>query len=450
MLALAHLLDPAGRRARADNPADPSSARIPARAKQVICLFQNGGPSQMDLFDPKPMLTKYDGKPFPGGKVETLSLAAAGNLLASPYKFLPSGESGIELSELLPHTAKIADEMTLIRSMSTESVCHEIALRLAHSGNAVAAGRPTLGAWVTYALGSENENLPAFVVLPDPGGLPINGPHNWQSGWLPAVYQGTPFSTGGSPVLNLETPAAITPEARGHQLDFLEELNREHLGRYPENSELKARIANFEVAARMQAAVPDAVDLSRESAETRSLYGLDNPKTQSYGTRVLMARRLVEHGVRFVGVYLNSQPWDTHNDNAKATRGVAEMVDQPSAALVLDLKRRGLLDSTIVIWMGEFGRTPISQGADGRDHSRRGYSIWIAGGGFRRGYAHGATDDFAYESVHEVVNIHDLNATLLHALGLDHVRLTYPHDGRDESLTDADITRAKVVDKLLA
>lgn len=424
------------------------------KAERIICLFQNGGPSQMDLFDPKPELSKLDGKPFPGKqKVETLSPSASGNLLGSPFVFKPAGKSGMLLSELIPHTAGIADDISLIRSMTTESVCHETALRIAHSGHPLATDRPSMGSWLSYGLGTLNQNLPAFVVLPDPGGLPINGTLNWSAGWLPAQHQGTPFNVGDlstAPVLNLRTPKRLTDSARQRQLTLIRRLNEQHATRFPENTELEARLKDFETAARMQSAVPEAVDLTHETEATRKLYGLDQPTTQTYGTRCLLARRLIEQGVRFVGVYLKSQPWDTHADNANATKKVAAEIDQPSAALVQDLKARGLLESTLVVWMGEFGRTPVSQGANGRDHSRRGFSIWLAGGGIRGGYSHGATDDFGYESVEKVVTMHDLHATLLRALGLDHLRLTFDHDGRRESLTDSDLTRARIVEELLA
>ena len=424
------------------------------RATQIICLFQNGGPSQMDLFDEKPKLAKLSGKPYPGKqKVETLSPSASGNLLGSPYKFKPAGQCGMRLSEVIPHMAGIADDICLVRSMTTESVCHETALRIAHSGHPLATDRPSLGSWLTYGLGTGNQNLPAFVVLPDPAGLPINGTLNWSAGWLPAQHQGTPFSVGDasrSPVLNLRTPQRISASARQGQLRLIEGLNREFAGRYPENSDLEARLRDFETAALMQSAVPDAVDLGQETAATHAMYGLDQPTTKAYGSRCLLARRLIEKGVRFVGVYLRGQPWDTHADNANATKKVAAGIDQPSAALVRDLKARGLLDSTLVVWMGEFGRTPVSQGANGRDHSRRGFSLWLAGGGIRGGYAHGATDEFGCESIEKVVSMHDLHATLLHALGLDHKRLTYHHEGRQESLTDFDLTQASVVEELLA
>jgi hypothetical protein len=448
LLALAHLAAEAGPQARAES-APTTIAHASPRAKSVICLFQHGGPSQMDLFDPKPVLNKYHGQPYPAGELETHFDKQKGNVLGSPFKFDRHGTSGMELCELLPHTARMVDDLTLIRSMNTESVDHESALRLIHSGRFF-AGMPSWGSWVTYGLGSENRDLPAYVVLADPGGLPVDGERNWSAGWLPAVYQGTAFRSGKSPVLNLQTPAGVSQEARRNQLRFLEGLNRSHFERHPENSELSARLANFETAARMQTAVPAVLDISGETAETRSLYGLDNPATQEYGTRCLMARRLVEQGVRFVQIFLKAQPWDTHNKNAESLKGLCAMTDQPSAALVQDLKRRGLLDSTIVMWTGEFGRLPISQGTDGRDHNRRAFSLWLAGGGFKNGYVHGATDDFAYEAVRDVVTVHDLHATLLAALGLDHGRLAYPHEGRMTSLTDAEVTRAKVVPGLFA
>lgn len=418
-------------------------------AKSMICLFQHGGPSQMDLFDPKPALQKFHGKPYPAGQLETHFDKQVGNVLGSPYAFRANGECGLILSELLPHLGRCADDITLVRSMSTESVDHESALRLIHGGKFF-AGLPTLGAWTIYALGTENADLPAYVVLADPGGVPVDGEKNWSSGWLPAVYQGTVFRSGPSPVLNLQTPTGITADARKNQLQFLESLNRKHLLRHPENSELAARIANFETAARMQLAVPEVLDLSQETEATRKMYGLDNPMTQEYGTRCLIARRLIERGVRFVQLFMAGQPWDTHSKNAESLKSLTARTDQPSAALVQDLKQRGLLDETIVLWTGEFGRLPVSQGADGRDHNRRAFSLWLAGGGFRAGYAHGATDDFSYESVEKVVNVHDLHATLLHTLGLEHDSLTFPHEGRDASLTDAEVTHAKIVSELLA
>ncbi len=447
LLALTALLDEQRGCCRAAER--PPSVHLAARAKSVICLFQNGGPSQMDLFDPKPELTRWHGKPYPAGDLETHFDKQKGNVLGSPYKFRQCGQSGMNLCELLPHTAGIADDITLIRSMSTGSVDHEAALRMIHSGR-LFAGMPSLGSWATYALGSENQDLPAFVVLSDPGGLPIDGEKNWSSGWLPAVYQGTVFRSGKSPVLNLQSPEGVSATTRRNQLRFLEQLNRAQANRYPENSELTARIANFETAARMQTAVPRLLDLSDETAATRSMYGLDNPAVEEYGARCLTARKLVEQGVRFVGVYMNGQPWDTHSKNAESLKGLCGRTDQPSAALVKDLKQRGLLDSTIVIWAGEFGRLPISQGTDGRDHNRHAFSLWIAGGGFRQGFTYGKTDPFGYKAIEDVISVHDLHATLLRALGLDHTRLTVPYDGRETSLTDAEVTHARVVNELFA
>jgi len=417
-------------------------------AKSVICLFQHGGPSQMDLFDPKPLLTKHDGKPYPGGDLEAHFDKQKGNCLGSPYKFNKYGACGMELCELLPQIGSIADDLCLVRSMNTESVDHESALRLIHTGKFL-AGMPVWGSWVLYALGTENENLPAYVVLSDPGGLPVDGERNWSSGWLPAQYQGTTFRSGPSPVLNLNLPAGSSSVSRRNQLELLKQLNERHLSKHRESSELAARLTQFETAARMQTAVPGVLDFSDETETTRKMYGLDDPVTREYGTRCLMARRLVERGVRFVQLYMAGQPWDTHSRNAESLKGLCQRTDGPSAALVKDLKQRGLLDSTIVLWTGEFGRLPISQGKDGRDHNRHGFSLWLAGGGFRGGYVHGATDDFGYAAVQDIVTIHDLHATLLRAMGIDHRRLTVPHDGRDASLTDAEVTGAVIAKELL-
>ncbi len=444
-LAMAHLLRETSSVGAANGPKAPPH---PARAKAVISLFQHGGPSQMDLFDAKPALNKWNGKPYPGGNLETHFDKQVGNVLGAPYAFQPRGQCGMELSELLPHTATIADDITLVRSMKTESVDHEAALRLIHTGRFL-AGLPTMGSWLIYGLGSENENLPAYVVLSDPGGLPVDGERNWSSGFLPALYQGTPFRSGSSPVFNLQTPAHISAEARKNQLELLKKINRHQAARYPENTELSARIANYETAARMQTAVPEALDFSGESAATKKMYGLDNPVTEEYGRRCLLARRLIERGVRFVQLFLSGQPWDTHDKNAERLKGLCAKTDQPSAALVKDLKQRGLLDSTIVLWTGEFGRLPVSQGKDGRDHNRHAFSLWLAGGGFKAGYVHGATDEFGYSSVQDVVNVHDLHATMLQTLGLDHRALHFPHEGRAASLTDSEVTDAQVVRALL-
>ncbi len=446
-LALAQLLSrstaatelpPAGRQA---------TAAPRSHAKAVICLFQHGGPSQMDLFDPKPELTKRHGQPYPG-ELEVHFHKQQGNLLASPFQFAPVGKCGVELSEVVPHMASVVDDLCLVRSMTTDSVDHEAALRIIHTGK-LQAGRPTLGAWTVYGLGAMADNLPAYVVLGDPGGLPIDGSRNWSSGWLPAMYQGTPFRAEGSAVLDLATPESIPPDARQRQMRLLDRLNKAHHSQYPRDTQLAARIRDFEMAARMQTAIPEVVDLSDETEATKKLYGLDQPQTAEYGRRCLMARRLVERGVRFVQLFLHNQPWDTHSNNAGQLRDLCAKHDQPAAALVRDLKQRGLLDSTVVLWTGEFGRLPVSQGSDGRDHNRHAFSLWLAGGGFKAGYVHGATDEFGYRAVENVVRVYDLQATLLAALGLDHQKLTYPHEGRDDSLTDEVVTQAQVVDELL-
>ncbi len=457
-LALQHLLATDGSALQAadlaaplaESPLAPKRPHHPARAKAVICLFQHGGPSQMDLFDPKPELNKRDGQDHPG-ELEIHFDKQAGKLLKSPFQFHRVGQSGLELSELMPHTGRIADEITLIRSMKTDSVDHESALRIIHGGK-FQAGRPAWGSWVLYGLGTERQDLPAYVVLSDPGGLPVDGLKNWSSGWLPAVYQGTQIRSEGTPVFDLAPPADISPAARANQLQLLEKLNRSHLATHHSHPDLAARIRNFELAARMQTSVTQVLRVEEEPEHVRKLYGLDhsNKATANYARRCLMARRLVEQGVRFVQVYLSGQPWDTHDKNAERLRGLCEMTDQPSAALVMDLKQRGLLDDTIVLWAGEFGRLPVSQGKDGRDHNRHAFSLWLAGGGFRKGYVHGATDEFGYRSVQDVVRVYDLHATLLHALGLDHRKLTFPHEGREDSLTDIVVTNAEVVPQLLS
>ncbi len=447
LLALAHLLN-----TESICTASPLSPKIISsgfgKAKSVICLFQHGGPSHLDLFDPKPTLTQWNGKPYPHGDLEVHFSNERGHLLASPFSFRPHGESGIELSTLLPNLASVVDDITLVRSMTTDSVDHESALRNFHTGRRQ-AGFPTWGSWVSYGLGSECENLPAYVVLSDPHGLPIDGGRNWSAGWLPAIHQGTALRLGDdAPVVNLNTPEEIPKRAREAQLEFIEQLNRHHMREHSENNDLAARLQNFELAARMQTAVPTALDISSETQSTQQMYGLDNGETREYGTRCLVARRLVEQGVRFVQVFLNGQPWDTHKDNEGGLKFLCAKTDQPSAALVRDLKQRGLLESTIVVWGGEFGRLPIAQGTDGRDHNRRGFSLWIAGGGFRSGYVHGETDEFGYQTIRDTVTIHDLHATLLHALGIDHRRLTFPRDGRPTSLTDPEVTDAHVIEAL--
>jgi hypothetical protein len=446
-LALAAMLgeargDPASR----PEPFDvlPRPPHAPARAKSVIQLFMHGGPSHVDLFDPKPMLDRYDGKAPPAEVADDEKLT--GNLLKSPYKFARHGRSGLEFAETLPHIARHADEIAVVRSMYTEHRNHEQALWMMHTG-LIVSGRPSLGAWVTYALGTENQNVPAYVVLPDPRGLPVDGIRNWSSGWLPPIYQGTPFRSEGVPVLNLRPGRPRPAEVDRARLQLLGELNADHRRRHPGEGELDARIASFELAARMQLSATDALDLARESAGTRGLYGLDNPVTRPYGSRCLMARRLVERGVRFVQVFMAGQPWDTHANNAAATRSCCEQTDAPIAGLLTDLKQRGLLDETLVLWGGEFGRTPGAQNKDGRDHHPYGFSVWLAGGGIRGGQAYGATDDFGYRATVDRTSVADLHATILHQLGLDAQKLTFDHHGRDERLTD--VYPAKVIAPLV-
>lgn len=456
-LALASLMEEAGLLAseptggvRSD--LTPRKGHFPGKAKAVIQLFQNGGPSQMDLFDHKPELSKRSGQPHPE-QVETFQLGNKNVLLGTAFKFAKHGQCGMELSELIPHLSGIADDLCLIRSMYTENNNHPFAINMMQTGKTF-NGRPAIGSWIGYALGSESRDLPGYVVLRDPAGYNTSGKSVWSSGWLPAVYQGTEFRSTGSPVLHLHPTRQQSPEAMKRARTLLAEMNGEHLESHPGESELEARIQNFELAARMQLTATETLDLSRESAKVRAMYGLDNPQTASYGTRCLMARRLVEAGVRFVQVFPplkpSFQPWDNHSDLKNGLRTICGQVDLPSAALIRDLKQRGLLDQVIVMWTGEFGRLPITEGADGRDHNRHAFGLFMAGGGFRRGMTYGATDEFGYKSVEKRVSVPDLHATVLHQLGIDHTKLTFTHNGRPERLTDPEVTGAKVVKEVLA
>ena len=409
---------------------------ITPHARSVIQLFQHGGPSHMDLLDPKPELNRRDGQPMPESFTDLVKLTEHGNLMGTPYKFSPAGKCGVEYSELLPHTARCADDIAVIRSMYTEHNNHEQALWHIHTGRIV-AGRPTMGAWISFALGSENQNLPDYVVLRNDSTLPVDGARNWSSGFLPPRYQGVHFRHTGTPVLYLDPATPVSDRVRTARLNLLRSLNTRHLAERPAMAgQLEARIASYEMAARMQFEAASALDLSQETAETQRLYGLDNPKTESYGRRCLIARRLVERGVRFVQIFVQGQIWDTHANNAEGTKNCCAETDQPTAALLQDLRRRGLLDSTLVLWGGEFGRTPVSQGGNGRDHHKQGFSMWLAGGGVRGGQAYGATDELGYHAVENRVMVADLHATVLHLLGLDHRRVTYHLQGRDERLTD--------------
>jgi hypothetical protein len=429
-LVLASLLEADSARADDLRPKEP---HFPARARAVIQLFMHGGPSHLDLLDPKPMLDRYDGQAPPASVADDERIT--GNLLRSPFRFRRYGQAGIEFSEVLPNIARHADRIAVVRSMFTEHRNHEQACWMMHTGMIV-AGRPSIGAWMAYALGTENQNLPAYVVLPDPRGLPVDGIRNWSSGWMPPLYQGMQFRSEGMPVLNLR-PRTPRPDAiEANRMKLLDELNTQHRSVRPGELELDARIANFEMAARMQLSAGDALDTSRETPATHRLYGLDHATTRPYGTRCLMARRLVERGVRYVQIFMAGQPWDTHGNNTAGTRSCCEQTDVPIAGLLTDLAQRGLLDSTLVFWGGEFGRTPGAQNRDGRDHHPYGFSIWLAGGGIQGGQVHGATDDFGYRAAVDRCSVADLHATMLHQLGLDYHRLSYARHGRDERLTD--------------
>jgi hypothetical protein len=438
-LGLAALL--AEQEARAG--ANPLAAKKPpqaAKAKAVIHLFMNGGPSQVDTFDPKPALIKFNGqKPKAAGlKTER----STGGLMQSPFKFAKHGKSGLEISEIFPHLAKCADDLCVIRSMHTNLPNHEPSLLMMNSGETQPT-RPSMGSWLLYGLGSENQNLPGFVVMCP--GKPVVGPQLWGNSFLPGIYQGTHLQ-------NLRDPKAILPHltnknlslaAQREQLDLLKRLNELHLARRGgADNPLEARIASLEMAFRMQTEAQEAFDLGKETAATKKLYG-----TGFFAEACLLARRLVERGVRMVQIYTGGgQPWDDHG-NAKDHEGKAKQVDQPAAALLTDLKQRGLLDSTLVLWGGEFGRTPVSEGAKGRDHNNHGFSVWLAGGGAKGGTVVGATDEFGFAAVENKVHVHDLHATMLHLMGIDHTKLTYRYGGRDFRLTDV---HGRVVKEVLA
>jgi hypothetical protein len=420
----------------------PRSAHFPAKAKSVIHLFMNGGPSQMDLFDTKPMLDKHHGEPYfakIAGEVENPK--SAGALLRSPFHFARHGQSGMWISDAMPHLARQADDIALIRSMYTTNLTHEPAIYLIQSGK-MGPGKPTLGSWVVYALGSENQNLPAYVVLDDPLGLPINGVENWQAGFLPPVFQGTRFRSTGSPVLNLRSDVERPKAVVQTETDLIRRLDELHRQQRPCQPNLDARIASYELAGRMQLAATDALDLSRESRTVLEMYGVGQKPTDSYARRCLIARRLVERGVRFVQLYINAQIWDTHASLATDLKSACERTDQPVAALLRDLKQRGLLDSTLVVWGGEFGRLPIAQlPADknaskaGRDHNKNAFCTWLAGAGVKAGTTYGATDELGFAAVENRVSVPDWHATILHLLGLHHDQLFIELNGLKEKLT---------------
>lgn len=442
-LALAALLGDETR--AAENPPAPRAPHFATKARRVIFLFMHGGPSHVDTFDYKPLLIRDDGKPLPFAKPRIVS-SPTDNLLASPWKFSQHGQSGLWVSELFPNVAKCADDLCVINSMHGSNSRHGGALLELHTGSDTFI-RPSMGSWVTYGLGTENQDLPGFVtVCPS---LTHGGANNWSSAFLPAAYQGTPLGTASVPSDKAAIPfiqSATPRDIQRQELDLLAELNRERLAVSGPDQGLEGRIESFELAFRMQAAAPELQDIAGETEETHKLYGLDNPTTKNFGRQCLMARRFAERGVRFIQVS-HSYKWDQHGDLKKDHARNSLEVDLPIAGLLQDLKRRGLLDETLVLWGGEFGRTPAGQGRDGRDHHPQAFSMWLAGGGVKGGMAYGKTDEYGYYSVENKVHFHDLHATMLHLLGLDHTRLTYKYAGRDFRLTDV---KGEVVREIMA
>lgn len=438
---------------RPHNDLVPRSPHFSPRAKAMISLFQHGGPSHMDLTDPKPLLTKFNGTEYQGDIHFSFVNQASKKLLGSPFRFQHHGQSGMELSELLPNTGKMADDLCLIRSMHTGANGHEVSIRYFHGGIPGILGRPTLGSWISYALGSESQDLPAFMVLTDPGGLPVDGVTNWSNGFMPATFQGTVLRPREPRILNLQPPTHLVGSIQRQNLDLLQKLNQSHLNTHPGEPELEARIATYELAARMQTAATDALDISQETAATQAMYGLNDPEAREYGTRCLLARRLVERGVRFVQLFHANQPWDNHSSLKSSLASICRKTDQPVAALVADLKQRGMLDSTIVHWGGEIGRLPVTQehGSPenaGRDHNGQGFSIWMAGGGFQGGCVYGQTDEFGHRAVENVVTPNDFQATVLHLFGLKSEEVTYPYNNQTQIITAG--RPARVVSEILA
>jgi hypothetical protein len=449
-LALCSLLpDEAFSRGK-QNPRADRKTHFPPRVKRIIWLFMHGGPSHVDLFDPKPDLVKYSGQPLPEsfGPVMTRRDVAKNPLLAPIKPFRPRGQSGLEISDFLPHVAACADDLCVIRSMHGDSVNHPQSVYQINTGS-ILMGRPSFGSWVAYGLGSENENMPAFVVLPDPGGGVKGGPPAWGSGFLPATYQGVTVRAGTAPILNLKPPGTISPERQRAILDVIQRMNEKHLADRDCDDELSARIIAYELAFRMQAAAPELVDLSQETQQTLSMYGVDQKDTHEFGQRCLLARRMIERGIRFVQLYSGDiGGWDAHKDVTTNHTEYCRRTDKPVAGLLKDLKQRGLLDDTLVIWGGEFGRMPMSEQGTGRDHNPWGYSYWLAGAGITGGRAYGATDAIGLRAEQDKVHIRDFHATVLHLLGLDHERLAYFHNGLDQRLTGP--AKAHVVDGILA
>jgi hypothetical protein len=421
-------------------------------AKAMISLFMQGGPSQVDLLDPKPALNQLDGQKFPGQIKYDNAAQASSRVLGSPWSFRKYGDSGTDVSELLPNIAGIVDDIVVVRSMHTGVNNHGQSIHALNSGR-TQRGRPSLGSWLTYGLGAETENLPAFVAMTDPQGLPVEGVLNWSNGWLPSLFQGTVIRPREPRILNLDPPERLRGSVQRNYLDFLTKLNEQQLADHPQNSDLAARISNYQLAARMQTSAQEALDISQEPESIHKLYGLGDPATQEYGTRCLIARRLVERGVRFVQVFTKNQYWDHHGSIRTSLPASCRKTDRGAAALVTDLKQRGLLDSTVVHWGGEMGRLPVIQNDTGparvgRDHNTYGFSMWLAGGGFRPGGTYGATDEFGHHAVENVVNHFDYHATLLHLFGVEAEQLTFKRNGREESLLDGQA--GQVVSGLLA
>jgi len=458
-IALAHLLRQDG--ALADVVKKPGEnlsldlrARAPhfaPRAKAMISLFMHGGPSHVDLLDPKPELSKRDGTEYDGEVVFSFVNRASKKLFGTPWKFAKHGQCGTEVSELLPETAGIVDDICVIRSMHTGHNGHEVSIRFFHGGIAGVTGRPTMGSWLVYGLGSESEQLPAYMILSDPEGHPVDGTNNWSSGFMPTMYQGTVLRPQEPRILNLDPPAHLRGEPQRQNLSLLDRLNRRHLETHPGESDLETRIKSYELAAAMQTTAKEALDIANEPAHIKALYGLENDHTREYGTRCLIARRLVERGVRFVQLFLGGQPWDTHTGIKTALPAICRRTDKPAAALVKDLKQRGLLDTTLVHWGGEIGRLPVTEGnADasaGRDHNGQGFSAWVAGGGIKGGMTYGATDEVGHRAVENIVTPNDFQATVLQLFGLDHNRLVYHANGREQRLIDG--RNARIVKEIL-
>jgi len=404
------------------------------RAKNVIFLFMEGGPSHLDTFDRKPLLNQLAGQSLPDSFKTPLTAAGEGRspLLESPRAWRQYGQGGLWISDWFPQVAQHADDLAVIHSCASSGINHAGGVCSMNTGS-IFGGRPSLGAWASYGLGTENQNLPAFVVIKDSGSTVVNGVRNWGSGFMPAVYQGTEFKSTGTPVKFLNNPKGVDRQRQRDKLDLLAALNRDFNAGRDSNTELEARIRSYELAYQMQAEAPGVVDLSRETKATRQLYGLDNKPTATFGRNCLLARRLVENGVRFVQLYSGAgSKWDSHTDIETKHPALCRAVDQPVAGLLADLKSRGLLDETLVIWGGEFGRTPMSEKGDGRDHNPTGFTMWMAGGGVQGGRTYGATDDLGLYAVEDRLHVHDLHATILHLLGIDHTRLVYQHKGRPE------------------